>query len=486
MNITLTDNTTQVLVVDTLTINRFTQINNTITPDNLKSFEIDSGNLTTIPDSGFENCTNLISVTIGSSITNIGNNAFKKTNIGKIIFKGTIRTISMNTSVFNEPRFYNALDLPEDNLSNNNIFQTLYSQIIDNNSLVVTENDRVFQHLPHSFVMKPVEPETTNRKRIMVANRDLNILSTKVNIDEQRAVTGDLTNFLGKVNDNSFTLQNIVYIYFGTNIHRISDGFYKNNRINGVLQKVTFADDPTQTNPVDLAIGIESFMSAFNSSGVLGNGSDSDLIIISIEIPSRVTEVGSFSFNEDNTGGVPDLLESLIFSESIPNRNNYSFIARHRSFSGCRFDNQKITIPQRTILIESFVFVNNLGIIEIAFENENNRGGLAPLQLHDNAFVDSVELTSDLLIPSYVTSIGAAAFANITKVANVIFKRNETGNVDLDILNFTGNGTPFTNVGLQLQNDPSVIGGSVSTPILIGNLNNNNSINRQSGDVIFS
>ncbi|MBO7338173.1 MAG: leucine-rich repeat domain-containing protein, partial [Paludibacteraceae bacterium] len=216
----------------------------------------------------------------------------------------------------------------------------------------------------------------------------------------------------------------------------------------------------------------------------------------SVEIPSTVNKIGDFAFygcsNLEGDIVIPDGVEEIeyqafygcskITSVTIP--NSVTSID-HEAFMDCVGITGKVIIPEGVTSIATHAFYNCTGITEFvlpstlteigswafsectALETVNLPDGLTAIELR--AFYGCTSLKSDIVVPEGVTELGYGVFGHCSSLTNVTLPSTLTSIGDLlfyDCSSLESVNIPesVTNIGREAFRDCANLTGIISIP----------------------
>jgi len=346
-------------------------VSSSITSVNIPSKIYISGtiyNVTSIGDNPFQNCTNLVSITIPSSVTSIGENAFQNTSITSVIIPMSV--ISIGTYAF----YYST---------------KLTSVEISSSVTSIGAN---------TFTLCAL------LENINVANDNLNYCSID-GVLFNKSITKLIQYPIG----NSRTTYTIP-VSVTTIGHHAFDSCKKLSSI--ILSSVT-------TIEIGAFVSCSNLISITIPNSVTSIGPNvfqSCNMLSSITIPNSVISIGDYAFNECiNLGNI-----------NVVDENQY-----YRSIDGVLFNKSKTTLIQypignsrTTYTIPSFVTIIGLTAFrKCTLLNSVKLPTSGLITIGQQAFESCINLTS-IIIPSSVTAIGHLAFIGCTQLLSVYFVGN--------------------------------------------------------------
>ncbi len=359
-------------------------------PSTLKSVTITGGN---ILYGAFYNCKNLINVTLGDSVTNIGDSAFYNcngltsitipdsiTSIGNLAFgycsEFTSMSIPDSVTSIGGGAFYGCSELTSITIpfvgatkdgSENAHFGYIFGTIPSSLKTVIITGGTIIDS--SAFTSSGCSGLTS----IVIPDSVTSI--SKGAFSGCTGLTSITIPFAGATKDGS---ENAHFGYiFG------ASAFYDNDSCVPLSLKAVIITDGT-------SIGWNAF---YGCSG-----------LTSITIPNNVTSIGSSAFS-GCTG-----LTSIMIPNNVTSIGSFAF-------SGCT-GLTSITIPESTTSIGSSAFKNCSGLTSITIPDNFT-------SIDESAFYGCSGLTS-ITIPNNVTSIGSSAFSGCTGLTSIMIPNNVT------------------------------------------------------------
>ena len=444
---------------------------NYITRSKIKYIEI-SGEVTSIGDGAFSDCSKLVSITIPNSVTSIGNYAFvgctgltsvtipnSVTSIGEYVFFGcsSLTSVTIPNSVtnigsyaFSKCSILTSVTVPNSVTSIGEYAFSSCSSLIS-----VTIPNSVTNIGSHAFY------NCTGLTAIDIPNSETSIGQfafcncpnlTKVTLNSNYVISSDYYNYY--YHEDYFKLKNIfgsqvkTYI-IGNNVTKIGYYAFKEcidltsviigNSITSI-DRSTFSDCSNLTTVTLNSNAITS--RTYSASSTIGNifggqvkeyilGDDVTSIgsyafyncsdVTSVIIPDNVTSVGDHSF--DGTAWYNNLTDGLLYVGKVAYNykgampENTSMIIKDGTekladglFDGCS-GLTSITIPNSVTSIGTNTFNGCSGLTSITIPN-------SVTSIEDYAFFGCSSLTS-IYLPSSVKSIANNAFANCSELLDV-------------------------------------------------------------------
>lgn len=317
--------------------------------------------VTTIAETAFSYCENLLSVTIPNSVTYIGNEAFSScTNLTNIIIPNSVTSIEPNTFLYCSN--LTSITLPN---SITSINSSAFHGCSGLESITIPNS--VTSIGSHAFA------NCTNLTEIVLPNSVTTIENNTFEYCEN-LTTITLPNSITSIGSLAF--------YYCSKLTEISIP-------NGVttIESDIFSQCYALTN-VTLPDSITSINSyAFNGCTSLTN----------ITIPNSVTSIGSYAFQSCSN------LESIIIPDSVTSIGSYAF-------SWCN-SLESIIIPNGIKTIESGIFAYCYNLSSVTIPNSVTVIG-------SYAFESCNSLT-EIVLPNGVTTIDSGAFWNCTNLVSI-------------------------------------------------------------------
>ena len=346
--------------------------------------------LTTIEQYAFDACSSLRTVMIPSSVTSIGDGAFRATNALRAVFYGV--------ATFTE---WQAIDINNGGNRNHTFIERtrfFYSETLH------CEGWRFVDGLPTAYVtlglvFTLIDSNTALSVARGTATGDIIIPSVRNGLPVTEIAT------------NGFTGTATTSVFIPSTVTRINSRAFQSAT---ALTSVTFAPNSTLTT-----IG--------GGTGALDGAFDGARALTSIVIPASVTTIEQNAFRDTRA------LTSVTFA---PNSSLLSIgIAAFR-----RSGISSIVIPASVTTVNNFAFANMPNLVSVVFAK-----GSQLHQINGDVFFGSVEL-DNIVIPLTVRTIHGDAFGFCNKIMTIYYGGNQDDWGGISITQFGNDRIRFNDV----------------------------------------
>ncbi len=328
----------------------------------------DNSQLTSIGDYAFYLCSKLTSIEIPSTVTSIGDYAFSScSNLERLMFAKESRLNTIDDYAFKSCSSLTSVTIPNTVTSIGNYAFSSCSNILkfafEENSQLNSIGDYAFSSCSKLTSIEVPNTVTTIGSGAFQSCHGL----TSMNFGDNTQLTS--------IGSNAFHYcSNLTSIDFGDNSQLTSIG---SNAFNSCskLTSIDFGE-----NSKLASIGDKAFYGAFSSSAV-------------IEIPSSVTSIDNFAFQQSYLSGISFGENSQLTSIS------------NSAFKDC-YNLTNIVIPKNVTEIRNFAFQGCSKLQTVTFEEGSQMRSISDLAFKDCTLLQMVE------IPSGVNYVGFESFAN--------------------------------------------------------------------------
>ena len=346
------------------------------------------------------------SLTISSSVTSIGNNAFKGKGLTSLTIPSSVTSIGYGAFENNQ---LTSVTIPSSVTyiggsitAGNSIGLLIFNGAFSNNRLTSVT-------IPSSVTYIGSGAFSNNQLTSVTIPSSVTYIGNYV-FSNNRLTSVTIPSSVTSIEWNAFSNNQLTSVTIPSSVTSIAGGAFSNNRLTSVTIPSSVTSLSGFSHNQLTSITIPSSVTSIGSSAFSNNR------LTSVTIPSSVTSIGDYAFSNNQLTSVtiPSSVTSIGESAFSSNRLTSVTIPSSVTYIGWwAFSYNRltsVTIPSSVTSIESYAFYNN-SLTSVTIPSSVTSIG-------SYAFENN-QLTS-VTIPSSVTSIGEYAFANNTNLRFVI------------------------------------------------------------------